>query len=88
MANPILEAMQNVSSSQPTTQATNPMSLVQAIQHSNNPSAMIQQLAQNNPNVANALNLVRQYGGNPQTAFYEEAKRRGIDPNQILGMLR
>lgn len=25
---------------------------------------------------------------NPQTAFYEEAKRRGVDPNQILGMLK
>lgn len=88
MANPILEAMQNVSSSQQTTQTTDPMSLIQAIRHSNNPSAMLQQLAQNNPNVANALNLVRQYGGNPQTAFYEEAKRRGVDPNQILGMLK
>ncbi len=49
---------------------------------------MLQQLAQNNPNVANAMSLIRQYGGDPQKAFYEEAKKRGIDPNQIIGMLR
>lgn len=64
------------------------MSVVQAIKASQNPNMMLQQLAQNNPNVANAMNLVRQYGGDPQKAFYEEAKRRGIDPNQILSMLR
>lgn len=49
---------------------------------------MLQQLAQNNPNVANAMNLIRQYGGDPQKAFYEEARKRGVDPNQIIGMLR
>lgn len=49
---------------------------------------MLQQLAQNNPNVANAMNLIRQYGGDPQKAFYEEAKKKGVDPNQIIGMLR
>ena len=43
---------------------------------------------QNNPNVANAMSLIRQYGGDPQKAFFEEAKRRGVDPNQIIGMLR
>lgn len=49
---------------------------------------MLQQLARTNPNVASAMSLVQRYGGDPQRAFYEEAKKRGIDPNQILGMLR
>lgn len=64
------------------------MSLVQAIRTAQNPNLMLQQLARSNPNVANAMNLVQRYGGDPQRAFYEEAKRKGIDPNQILGMLR
>ena len=64
------------------------MSLIQAIRYSRNPNLMLQQLMQSNPNVASTMNLVRQYGGNPQKAFYEEAKKKGVDPNQILSMLR
>ena len=64
------------------------MSLVQAIRTAQNPNLMLQQLARTNPNVASAMSLVQRYGGDPQRAFYEEAKRKGIDPNQILGMLR
>ena len=64
------------------------MGVVQAIKASRNPNMMLQQLAQSNPNVASAMNLVQQYGGDPQKAFYEEARKRGIDPNQIISMLR
>lgn len=64
------------------------MPLIQAIRYSRNPNLMLQQLMQSNPNVASTMNLVRQYGGNPQKAFYEEAKKKGVDPNQILSMLR
>jgi len=64
------------------------MSIVQAIRTAQNPNMMLQHLAQNNPNVANAMNLVQRYGGDPQRAFFEEAKRKGIDPNQIIAMLR
>ena len=66
----------------------NPMSVVQAIKTAQNPNLMLQQLARTNPNVANAMNLIMQYGGDPQKAFYEEARKKGIDPNQIIGMLR
>jgi hypothetical protein len=57
------------------------------IRYSGNPNLMLQQLATQNPNVANAMNLVNQSGGDPKTAFYNEAKRRGIDPNTILSLL-
>lgn len=72
----------------PVNSNNNMMNVVQAIRMSRNPNLMLQQLAQNNPNVANAISLIRQYGGDPQKAFFEEAKRRGVDPNQIIGMLR
>ena len=64
------------------------LGIINTIKAAKNPSAMIKQLASQNPNVANAINLANQYGGDYQKAFYEEAKRRGIDPNQILGMLK
>ena len=88
MPNQILEAIQNQSSNQMVNQQYNVMPLIQAIRYSRNPNLMLQQLMQSNPNVASTMNLVRQYGGNPQKAFYEEAKKKGIDPNQILSMLR
>ena len=90
MQNQILQALhQNSGMNQnPVNSNYNMMNVVQAIRMSRNPNLMLQQLAQNNPNVANAMSLIRQYGGDPQKAFYEEAKKRGIDPNQIIGLLR
>lgn len=64
------------------------MSTVNMIKNAQNPNMVLNQLARNNPNVANAMNLVNQYGGNPRAAFYAEAKRLGVNPNQILGMLK
>ncbi len=61
---------------------------INQIKSSKNPNQMLQMLASKNPNVANAINLANQYGGDYQKAFYEEARRRGIDPNQILGLLK
>ena len=89
MQNQILQALhQNSGMNQnPVNSNNNMMNVVQAIRMSRNPNLMLQQLAQNNPNVANAMSLIRQYGGDPQKAFFEEAKRRGVDPNQIIGML-
>jgi len=89
MSNLISEAMQSrINRTKTNQQINNPMAIVQAIRASRNPNMMLQQLAQTNPNVASAFNLIQRYGGNPQTAFYEEARRRGIDPNQIISMLR
>ena len=88
MANLILQALQNSSAGTVPSPQSNPMSLVQAIRTAQNPNLMLQQLARTNPNVASAMSLVQRYGGDPQKAFYEEAKKKGIDPNQILGMLR
>ena len=90
MQNSILQALQNNSgvNQNPVNSNSNPMSIVQAIRTAQNPNMMLQQLAQTNPNVASAMNLIRQYGGDPQKAFYEEARKGGVDPNQIIGMLR
>lgn len=32
--------------------------------------------------------VINQYGGDPQTAFYKYAEANGIDPNEILNMLK
>lgn len=57
------------------------------LRNSGNPSAIISQLALRNPAVANVMNLINQYGGDPKKAFYSEASKNGIDPNLILNEL-
>lgn len=49
-----------------------------------NPQAIIQNMLNQNPQV---MNLINQYGGDPKTAFYELARQKGINPDDILRML-
>ena len=69
-------------------QQNNIFGIINTIKAAKNPNAMLKQLASQNPNVANAMNLINQNGGDPKRAFYSEAQRLGVDPNQILGMLK
>ena len=62
--------------------------LYNLVRNSNNPTLMLQNLAESNPQVKSTLDLVKQYGGNPQAAFFALAKQKGIDPNQILDILK
>lgn len=91
--NPILAVMGTRGSRETGTitgsnQQNNMMNVVNTIKAARNPNVMLRQLASQNPKVANAMNLINQNGGDPKRAFYSEAQRLGVDPNQILGMLK
>ena len=58
------------------------------IRFSQNPRMALESMIQSNPQIQNVMNLVRQNGGDPKTAFYNLAKEKGIDPDEILKMLR
>ena len=62
--------------------------MMDAVRSSGNPSAMISQLAQGSPQLRSVLQLVQQAGGDPKKAFYDLAQQKGVDPDEILGMLR
>jgi len=49
-----------------------------------NPQAMMNQMLMNNPNVKPALELIKQNGGNLQTAFMSLAKQKGVDPAEFM----
>ena len=51
-----------------------------------NPQAVINML-QSNPKYREVFDLVNQYG-DPKKACYALAQQQGIDPNEILDMLR
>ena len=59
--------------------------MAQMLKTANNPQAMINQMMSNNPQVKQIIN---QYGGDPKTAFYKYAEANGINPNEILDMLK
>ena len=58
------------------------------VKNAKNPNLMLQQLMMNNPNINNIMNYVQQNGGNAKQAFYKMAQEKGVDPNQILNMLK
>ena len=57
------------------------MNMAKAMQ---NPQAAIQQM----PQLKQAMDFVQRTGGDPQKAFYELAKQKGVDPESILSQLR
>ena len=81
---PILQALQG----------SNPSGMAQIrrmmdmVRSAGNPQAMMSQLAKSNPQLRNVMDIVNQSGGDPKAAFYRLAQERGVDPNQILNMLR
>lgn len=66
----------------------NPIQLLQALSQSPNPQVMFEQLLSNNPNMAQALNGIRNstQGANPKDVAMQLAKQRGISEEQIMKM--
>ena len=66
-------------------QIKNMMGMVNSAQ---NPQMMMNQLVSSNPHLKQAMDLINQCGGDPKTAFYKLAEQKGVDPNDILNMLK
>ena len=62
--------------------------MMNMMRNSNNPQALLQNMIQQNPQMRNVMNIVQQNGGDPKTAFYNLAKQKGINPDEILNMLK
>ena len=53
-----------------------------------NPQAAVNQMSQNNPMMQQAMDFIRQNGGDARAAFYAMAKQKGVDPNQAIQQAR
>ena len=62
--------------------------LMGMVKSSNNPSALMNQLMMNNPNMKQVMNIVNQYGGDPEKAFRAFAEKNGYNPDDILGLFK
>lgn len=58
------------------------------INNAQNPSAMLNQMMQNNPQMKQVYDIIQQAGGDPKAAFYNLAQQKGINPQDILDMMK
>ena len=53
-----------------------------------NPQMMLNQMAAQNPQVKQVLDYVQQNGGDAKAAFYKMAQEKGVNPDDVLSMLK
>lgn len=80
--NPILQALNNGSPLM--NRLSQARQVAQTIKSASNPQAMLNQMMDNNPQVKQ---LIEQYG-DPKTAFYKYAESSGINPDDVLQLLK
>ena len=64
------------------------LGLFNMLKGKSDPMQTLQTMAQSNPQIKQAFDIVQQNGGDMKTAFYKLAEQNGIDPNQVLNMLK
>ena len=62
--------------------------MMNQIRYAQNPKMAFESMIQSNPQVQNVMNIIRQNGGDPKTAFYNLANEKGVNPEEILNLLR
>ena len=62
--------------------------MIAMIKSAGNPQLMLNQLMQSNPQMQQVMQIVQKYGGDPNKAFYALAEEKGINPQEILDLLK
>ena len=62
--------------------------MINMFRNANNPQQLLQNMMSRNPQLQSVMNYINQNGGNPKDAFYKMANEKGIDPEEILKMLK
>ena len=62
--------------------------MISMLKSSGNPRLMLNQLMQTNPRMQQVMEIIQQYGGDANKAFYDIAQKNGIDPQEILDLLK
>lgn len=66
----------------------NTMQLFNMVRSSSNPQQMLNDLAANNKQLNAVLQEVQQNGGDAKSLFFKKVQQMGIDPKQVLNMLK
>ena len=62
--------------------------MISMVKSAGNPQLMLNQLMQNNPQMQQVMQIVQKYGGDANKAFYALAEEKGINPQEILDLLK
>lgn len=60
--------------------------IMQMLRTAKNPESVLQQIAQQNPAIQQVMEMCK--GKDPQQIFMEACKQKGIDPMQVISMLK
>lgn len=85
MQNPMLQALK---SSQVNSNLNQIKQMMNIIRSSGNPQAMLQSMIQSNPQMKQVMDIIDQSGGDPKAAFYKMAKEKGVNPEEVIAMLK
>ena len=87
--NPILDRL---NSNKTNEQSSGPFDglkqVLAALRSSRNPQQMVSNMLSQNPDAQQFVNQVSRSGGSFKDAFYAAAKAKGVDPDQIINMLK
>ena len=62
--------------------------LATVFKNARNPQQLLMNMANQNPQVKQVMTMIQNSNKSPKDLFYEVAKQKGIDPNQILNLLQ
>lgn len=93
MANPLMGMMGGAPAASPAMGANNLMQAAQSakrmmgmLQAVKNPQQALMAAAQQNPQLNAVMQMCQ--GKDPQSVFYEQCKKQGIDPNTVISALK
>ena len=62
--------------------------MMNIVRSSGNPQAMLQSMVQSNPQMKQVMDIINQSGGDPKAAFYKMAEEKGVNPEEVIAMLK
>ena len=62
--------------------------LMSAVQMSTDPNAALANIINQNPNLRNLVMLAKSNGADLQQVFYALAQQKGVNPNDVINILR
>lgn len=85
MANPMLGMLNQSRMVQNLAPIKNMMNMIRG---AGNPQMMLNQMVSQNPQMQQVMQYVKQNGGDAKSAFYKLANERGMNPDDVLNMLK
>ena len=85
MANSLFQSLNAASTNNQLSQIKNMMKLMKG---NANPMQLLQSMSRNNPQLQQVMTMVNQSGKSPKDLFYELARQKGVNPDDIINQLR